>query len=96
MFSLEACISKLSTPAFTLLVRRIALSLLVLAVSFCLLVGVAPRAEAQSGRLSIQQLGDALTVYGKLGIKCWICKGENKPQRKQEPRPAEAPLPAIA
>jgi hypothetical protein len=65
MFSLESTISKLSTPAFTLLVRRIALSLLVLAVSFCLLGGVTPRAEAQQGRLSIQQLGDALTVYGK-------------------------------
>jgi small subunit ribosomal protein S3 len=26
---------------------------------------------------------EALTVYGKLGIKCWICKGENKPQKKE-------------
>jgi len=25
-----------------------------------------------------------LTVYGKLGIKCWICKGENKPQKKEK------------
>ena len=24
---------------------------------------------------------EALTVYGKLGIKCWICKGENKPEK---------------
>ena len=24
---------------------------------------------------------EANTVYGKLGIKCWICKGENKPMR---------------
>jgi small subunit ribosomal protein S3 len=26
---------------------------------------------------------EAKTVYGKLGIKCWICKGENKPQKKE-------------
>ena len=25
---------------------------------------------------------EALTVYGKFGVKCWICKGENKPQKK--------------
>ena len=24
---------------------------------------------------------EANTVYGKLGIKCWICKGETKPQK---------------
>jgi small subunit ribosomal protein S3 len=24
---------------------------------------------------------EAKTVYGKLGIKCWICKGENKPEK---------------
>jgi len=24
---------------------------------------------------------EAHTVYGKLGIKCWICKGENKPEK---------------
>jgi small subunit ribosomal protein S3 len=24
---------------------------------------------------------EARTVYGKLGIKCWICTGENKPDR---------------
>ena len=22
-----------------------------------------------------------MTVYGKLGVKCWICKGENKPEK---------------
>src|ERR1700744_6720715 len=27
---------------------------------------------------------EAFTVYGKLGIKCWICKGENKPQKKEQ------------
>jgi small subunit ribosomal protein S3 len=26
---------------------------------------------------------EAHTVYGKLGIKCWICKGEMKPQRAE-------------
>ncbi len=29
---------------------------------------------------------EAFTVYGKLGIKCWICKGENKPEK---PKAAE-------
>jgi small subunit ribosomal protein S3 len=24
---------------------------------------------------------EAKTVYGKLGIKCWICTGENKPDK---------------
>lgn len=30
---------------------------------------------------------EARTVYGKLGVKCWICKGENK---RGETRPAES------
>jgi len=30
---------------------------------------------------------EALTVYGKLGIKCWICKGENKPEKAKLPEP---------
>lgn len=38
---------------------------------------------------------EANTVYGKLGVKCWICRGENKPQKK-EPAPASAPAPAPA
>ena len=29
---------------------------------------------------------EAHTVYGKLGIKCWICKGENKPQKAEQPQ----------
>lgn len=33
---------------------------------------------------------EAKTVYGKLGIKCWICKGDNKPAKKAEAK-AEAP-----
>ena len=28
---------------------------------------------------------EANTVYGKLGVKCWICKGENKPEMKPVP-----------
>jgi small subunit ribosomal protein S3 len=35
---------------------------------------------------------EAKTVYGKLGIKCWICKGDNKPKKKA----AEAAAPAAA
>jgi small subunit ribosomal protein S3 len=31
---------------------------------------------------------EANTLYGKLGIKCWICKGENKDERQA--RPVEA------
>ena len=26
---------------------------------------------------------EANTVYGKLGVKCWICKGEDKPSKKK-------------
>ena len=26
---------------------------------------------------------EAHTMYGKLGVKCWICKGDNKPQKKE-------------
>ncbi len=28
---------------------------------------------------------EANTVYGKLGIKVWVCKGETKPEKKQQP-----------
>jgi small subunit ribosomal protein S3 len=34
---------------------------------------------------------EANTVYGKLGVKCWICKGENKPQKREQP-PVAAPV----
>ena len=27
---------------------------------------------------------EANTVYGKLGVKVWVCKGENKPDRKPQ------------
>src|SRR5207302_4225881 len=30
---------------------------------------------------------EAHTVYGKLGIKCWVCKGETKVEK---PQPVEA------
>jgi len=35
---------------------------------------------------------EANTVYGKLGVKCWICKGENKPQKKEQQQPATIEL----
>lgn len=38
---------------------------------------------------------EANTVYGKLGVKVWICKGENKPEVRQ-PAPARAEAPAAA
>jgi len=28
---------------------------------------------------------EAMTVYGKIGIKCWVCKGENKPEKAKTP-----------
>jgi small subunit ribosomal protein S3 len=31
---------------------------------------------------------EANTVYGKLGVKCWICKGDTKPE-KEQPKPVE-------
>ena len=27
---------------------------------------------------------EASTLYGKLGIKCWICRGESKPEKKEQ------------
>jgi small subunit ribosomal protein S3 len=36
---------------------------------------------------------EAATLYGKLGIKCWICKGENKPSKEKA---AVAPAVPIA
>lgn len=32
---------------------------------------------------------EANTVYGKLGVKCWICRGEGKPEKTGR-KPAEA------
>jgi small subunit ribosomal protein S3 len=31
---------------------------------------------------------EALTVYGKLGIKVWVCKGETKPEKLPSALPA--------
>ncbi len=28
---------------------------------------------------------EARTLYGKLGIKCWVCSGENKPEKAKPP-----------
>src|SRR3954462_15488050 len=38
---------------------------------------------------------EASTVYGKLGIKCWICKGEHKPEKSEATtgRTETAPFP---
>jgi small subunit ribosomal protein S3 len=36
---------------------------------------------------------EAKTVYGKLGVKCWVCKGEMQKEKKPEQR---APEPAAA
>lgn len=36
---------------------------------------------------------EARTLYGKLGIKCWICRGENKPEK---PHAAPAPAPTAS
>ena len=33
---------------------------------------------------------EALTMYGKLGVKCWICKGENKPEKKEQKQEVSA------
>lgn len=37
---------------------------------------------------------EAKTVYGKLGVKCWICKPEDKKDKAPTPRPADATGPA--
>lgn len=33
---------------------------------------------------------EARTVYGKLGVKCWVCRGERKPEKARPPAPAAA------
>ena len=38
---------------------------------------------------------EAKTVYGKLGVKCWICKGETKPG-KPVATPAPTPIAPVA
>lgn len=45
---------------------------------------------------------EANTVYGKLGVKCWVCRGERKPEKQQKPvpvtpiGPAPSATPAVA
>ncbi len=39
---------------------------------------------------------EANTVYGKLGIKCWVCKGENKPQKKNAAEQQQQPSEVVA
>ncbi len=43
---------------------------------------------------------EARTLYGTLGVKCWICKGEGKPDKTARkpgaPAPASAPAPPPA
>ena len=36
---------------------------------------------------------EANTMYGKLGVKCWVCKGDVKPEKK-EVKPEAAPVAA--
>ena len=36
---------------------------------------------------------EARTMYGKLGVKCWICKGEVKKAALPSMKPTEAPAP---
>jgi len=52
------------------------------------------RAEiAHEGRVPLHTLraqvdygfAEANTVYGKIGVKCWICKGETTPTKKTQP-----------
>jgi small subunit ribosomal protein S3 len=34
--------------------------------------------------------GEAKTVYGTIGVKCWICKGENRPEKAANPAAAKS------
>src|SRR5499427_2576832 len=37
---------------------------------------------------------EAHTVYGKLGVKCWVCKGESQKDKAQKPEPRQEPVAA--
>ncbi len=39
---------------------------------------------------------EANTVYGKLGVKCWICRGEDKPEKAGVRKPGTVPAPGPA
>lgn len=34
---------------------------------------------------------EANTVYGKIGVKCWVCKKDEVPEASAQPQPAPAP-----
>jgi small subunit ribosomal protein S3 len=37
---------------------------------------------------------EAKTMYGKLGVKCWVCKGDVKPEKKEVKQETAAPVAA--
>lgn len=38
---------------------------------------------------------EAHTLYGKIGVKCWVCRGESKPkEREQRGERSDRPIPA--
>jgi small subunit ribosomal protein S3 len=39
---------------------------------------------------------EAKTMYGKLGVKCWICKGETKVEKKEQQKEPQQQLPQQA
>ncbi|MBE7502998.1 MAG: 30S ribosomal protein S3 [Verrucomicrobiales bacterium] len=39
---------------------------------------------------------EANTMYGKLGVKCWVCRGEDKPEKAAAARAATTATPAPA
>ena len=62
-----------------------------------------PRVEQYlQGRVQLHTLranidfgfAEAKTMYGKLGVKCWVCKGDVKPEKKEVKQPEAAPVAA--
>lgn len=39
---------------------------------------------------------EAKTMYGKIGVKCWICKGETKMEKKEQQSQPQQPISAPA
>lgn len=39
---------------------------------------------------------EAHTVYGKIGVKCWVCRGESKPQKAAQPTSESKTSAAVA
>jgi len=52
-----------------------------------------PRAVAHAAREHDYGFAEAHTLYGSSASKCWICKGENKPENEKAAvsAPVEAP-----